>query len=91
MTANIYLDMLQIYAILQKQQLNFQQDGAPPHWGTDVRAFLTFPNRWKDVAAQLPGHQDLQTSLNWIFSVGATSKTKSTHVRSVMLKTFVPQ
>ncbi|GBN60242.1 hypothetical protein AVEN_159999-1 [Araneus ventricosus] len=26
----------------------FQQDGASPHWGTDVRAFLdtTFPNRW---------------------------------------------
>jgi len=26
----------------------FQQDGAPPHWGSDVRQFLdaTFPNRW---------------------------------------------
>ena len=26
----------------------FQQDGAPPHWGSRVRRFLdaTFPNRW---------------------------------------------
>ena len=26
----------------------FQQDGAPPHWGSHVRRFLdaTFPNRW---------------------------------------------
>ena len=26
----------------------FQQDGEPPHWGSDVRRFLdaTFPNRW---------------------------------------------
>ena len=26
----------------------FQQDGAPPHWGSYVRRFLdaTFPNRW---------------------------------------------
>ena len=28
--------------------ITFQQDGAPPHWGSDVRRFLdaTFPNRW---------------------------------------------
>jgi len=26
----------------------FQQDGAPPHWGSHVRRFLdaVFPNRW---------------------------------------------
>jgi len=26
----------------------FQQDGAPPHWGSHVRRFLdaTFPNKW---------------------------------------------
>ena len=26
----------------------FQQDGAPPHWGSHVRRFLdaTFPGRW---------------------------------------------
>ena len=30
------------------QHVLFQQDGAPPHWGVDVRWFLdeTFPNRW---------------------------------------------
>ena len=29
-------------------QVIFQQDGAPPHWGLEVRQFLndTFPERW---------------------------------------------
>ncbi|GBL96166.1 hypothetical protein AVEN_118720-1 [Araneus ventricosus] len=50
--ANIYPDMLQIYAIPQMQHLQptviFQQDGAPPYWRTYARAFLdaTFPNQW---------------------------------------------
>ena len=29
--------------------ITFQQDGAPPHWGSDFRRFFdatTFPNRW---------------------------------------------
>ena len=32
----------------QKRTLTFQQDGAPPHWGLEVRHFLNeqFPNRW---------------------------------------------
>ncbi|GBN11387.1 hypothetical protein AVEN_259220-1 [Araneus ventricosus] len=92
-TANIYLDMLQIYAIPQMQHLQptviFQQDAAPPHRSTDIRAFLDTTGY--GVVAQLPGHQDLQTSLHWIFSFGATPKTKSTQGRSVMLKTSVPQ
>jgi hypothetical protein len=51
-TANIYLDMLEQFAVPQllPQQPNviFQQDGAPPHWSSDVRDFLdrTFPKRW---------------------------------------------
>ncbi|GBM81594.1 hypothetical protein AVEN_82177-1 [Araneus ventricosus] len=50
----------------------FQQDGGPPRWGIDVRAFLdtTFPNRWNDAMAQLPGHQDLQTSLTGFLLLG---------------------
>ena len=38
------------HAQLAEYQPNvvFQQDGAPPHWGKQVREFLnaTFPNRW---------------------------------------------
>lgn len=51
-TADIYLDMLQLFVIPQLSDLQpnviFQQDGAPPHWGLCVRDFLneTFPDRW---------------------------------------------
>ena len=47
-----YLDMLENWLIPQLQQeMNnfiFQQDGAPPHWHRDVRAFLNhiLPLRW---------------------------------------------
>jgi transposase len=49
-----YLDMLQHRFLPEIQQLPnfaqliFMQDGAPPHWSTAVRNFLTvtFPNRW---------------------------------------------
>jgi len=41
----------------------FQQDGAPPHWGSDVRRFLdaTFPNRWIGRDGH-PGHHDRRIS-----------------------------
>ena len=51
-TAQIYLDLLTEYVSPQLEQyqpqLIFQQDGAPPHWGLEVRQFLndTFPERW---------------------------------------------
>jgi len=44
--------MLELYVapLLEEFQpwISFQQDGAPPHWGSHVRRFLdaTFPNRW---------------------------------------------
>jgi len=47
-----YLDMLEQYVAPQLEEFQpwiiFQQDGAPPHWGSDVGRFLdaTFPNRW---------------------------------------------
>jgi len=47
-----YLDMLELFVATQLQEFQswiiFQQDGAPPHCGSDVRRFLdaTFPNRW---------------------------------------------
>jgi len=47
-----YLDTLELYVAPQLEEFQpwiiFQQYGAPPHWGWDVRRFLvaTFPNRW---------------------------------------------
>lgn len=50
-----YLNMLRNFFVPQLQQVpglirraNFQQDGAPPHFALDVRAYLdqTFPDRW---------------------------------------------
>jgi len=44
--------MLELYVAPQLEEFQpwiiFQQDGAPSHWGSDVRWFLdaTFPNRW---------------------------------------------
>jgi len=44
--------MLELYIAPQLEAFQpwiiFQQDGAPPHWGSDVRQFLdaTFLNRW---------------------------------------------
>ena len=47
-----YLDMLQhhLWPQLNEEERNtirFMQDGAPPHWSRDVRAWLTekFPNQ----------------------------------------------
>ncbi|MCQ7131119.1 DUF4817 domain-containing protein [Salmonella enterica] len=51
-TANVYLDMLTEFVIPQldgiQDRVILQQDGAPPHWGLAVRAYLDeqFPNRW---------------------------------------------
>jgi len=57
-----YLDMLELYVAPQleefQQWIIFQQDGAPPHWSSDVRRFLDaiFPNRWigRDVPTPWP-------------------------------------
>ncbi|GBL96142.1 hypothetical protein AVEN_104363-1 [Araneus ventricosus] len=49
LTSKIYLDMLQLYAVLQfAEGVIFQQDGAPPHYGKIVREplYTTFPQRW---------------------------------------------
>ncbi|GBN91329.1 hypothetical protein AVEN_128442-1 [Araneus ventricosus] len=48
-TSNIYLDMVQLYAVPQfPEGVIFEQDGAPPHYGNIVREFLdaTFPQQW---------------------------------------------
>ncbi|GBN14641.1 hypothetical protein AVEN_39551-1 [Araneus ventricosus] len=50
-TKEVYLDMLQLFAIPQISHIPdifWQQDGAPPHWGKIVRSYLDtqFPQRW---------------------------------------------
>ena len=51
-TAQIFLDLLTEYVSPQLEkyqpQVIFQQDGAPSHWGLEVREFFneTFPDRW---------------------------------------------
>jgi len=47
-------NMLELYVAHQLEEFQlwiiFQQDGAPPHWGSHVRRFFwgdaIFPNRW---------------------------------------------
>ena len=59
-TAQIYLDLLTEYVSPQLEQYQpqviFQQDGAPPHWGFEVRQFLndTFPERWTGRDGPIP-------------------------------------
>ncbi|GBM26152.1 hypothetical protein AVEN_17791-1 [Araneus ventricosus] len=56
-TSNIYLDMLQLYAVPQfPEGVIFQQNSAPPHYGNIVREFLdtTFPQRWIGRGAVMP-------------------------------------
>ena len=53
-TGDVYLNLLQesvgprVEEIFGDEEIYFQQDGAPPHYHRDVRAYLeaTFPNRW---------------------------------------------
>nr|GBN04803.1 hypothetical protein AVEN_49300-1 [Araneus ventricosus] len=53
-TSNVYLDMLEVWLMPQLDSDStdyiFQQDGAPPHWSTEVRTFLYqhLPKRWID-------------------------------------------
>ncbi|GBN80779.1 hypothetical protein AVEN_256342-1 [Araneus ventricosus] len=74
-TANGYLDLLQLFIALQLEEFQpwimFQQDGAPPHWGSLVRDFLdeTFPDRWigKDGPTPWPPLSPDITPLDFFF------------------------
>ncbi|GBN76832.1 hypothetical protein AVEN_44188-1 [Araneus ventricosus] len=68
-TSSIYLDMLQLYAVPQfPKGVIFQQGGAPPQYGNNVREFLdtTFPQRWivrgccHGMATTIPGHNAIR-------------------------------
>ncbi|GFW98498.1 DUF4817 domain-containing protein [Trichonephila clavipes] len=71
-TSSAYLDMLEIYAFSQLQDLQpnvlFQQDGAPPHWGLTVRESL-FPQRWigRDGPIAWPPRSPDLTPLDFFF------------------------
>ncbi|GBN12323.1 hypothetical protein AVEN_250724-1 [Araneus ventricosus] len=71
-TSNVYLDMLEVWLMPQLDSDStdyiFQQDGAPPHWNTEVRTFLKqhLPKCWigqsGDAAmSSALGHRDLRT------------------------------
>jgi len=57
----------------------FQQYGAPPHWGSDVRRFLDaiFPNRWigRDGPTPWPPRSPDITPL-WLLFMGGMLRTK---------------
>ena len=59
-----YLDVLELYVAPQLEEFQlwiiFQQDGAPPPWGSDVCQFLdaTFPSRSIGEMVRHPGHHD---------------------------------
>ncbi|GBM10729.1 hypothetical protein AVEN_118-1 [Araneus ventricosus] len=77
----VYLDLLQLFVASQLEEFQpwimFQQDGAPPHWGSLVCDFLdeTFPDRW--IGRHGSGLHALQILLLLIFSIGTISRTES--------------
>jgi hypothetical protein len=61
-TGHSYLDMLQNFAVPQiYPSFIFQQDGAPPHFHSDVTTFLdeTFLDVGSEEEVLLPGPLDL--------------------------------
>ncbi|GBM15819.1 hypothetical protein AVEN_262966-1 [Araneus ventricosus] len=51
-TSNVYRDIIEVWLMPQLHSVStdyiFQQDGAPPHWSTEVRSFLNqhLPKLW---------------------------------------------
>ena len=86
-TAQIYLDVLTEYMSPQLEQYQpqviFQKDGAPSHWGLEIRQFLneTFPNRWigRDGFIPWPPHSPDITPLDfflWGYVKDIVNRTK---------------
>lgn len=90
-TKEVYLDMLQIYAVPQISHLQpnilWQQDGAPPHWGKIVREFLNleFPNRWigRDGPIQWPPRSPDITPLDFFLWGFVKDTVYSTKVHNI--------
>ena len=58
--------MLKLYVAPQLEEFQswimFQQDGAPPHWGSHVRRLQNFQTGGLEETVRHPGHQDRRTS-----------------------------
>jgi len=78
-----YLDMLESYVEHQLEEfqpwVNFQKDGPPPHWGSDVRRFFGCNiskqvewERWSDnLATTIAGYHS-----PWLIFIGGMLRTK---------------
>ena len=88
---NVYLDMLELHVAPQLEEFQpwkiFQQDGAPPHWGSHVRRFLdvTFPNRWigRDGPTPWPPRSPYITPLDFFLWGYGKDKVFSTPVPDI--------
>jgi len=72
-TANIYLDMLQLFAFQEEGKeeggggkILFLHDGSSPHFGYDLRNIpqLRFPNRWIGIGEPKPWTHEVHSSHN---------------------------
>ena len=83
--------MLELYIAPQLEGFQpwivFQQDGAPPHWGSHVRRFLdaTFPNMWigRDDPTLLPPRLPDITPLDFFLWGYVKGKVFSTPVPNI--------
>jgi len=83
--------MLQLYVVPQLEEFQpwiiFQQDGAPPQWGSHVRRFLdaTFPNRWigRDGPTPWPPRSPDITPLDFLLWGYVKDKVFSTPVSDI--------
>ena len=67
----LFKDFFAVPQVLEQQDCIFQQDGAPPHWGIEVREFLseTFGEQWigRDGPMKWPPRSPDLTPLDFFF------------------------
>ena len=67
----LFKDFFAVPQVLEQQDCIFQQDGAPPHWGIEVREFLseTFGEQWigRDGPMKWPPRSPALTPLDFFF------------------------
>ena len=84
-------NMLELYVAPQLEEFKpwiiFQQDGAPPHWGSHVGRFMdaTFPNRWigRDGPTPWPPRSPDITSLDFFLWGHVKDRVFSTPVPDI--------
>ena len=85
--------MLELYVAPQLEEfylwIIFQQDGAPPRWGSDLHRFLdaTFPNRWigRDGPTPWPPRSPDITPLTYFYGGYNKDKVFSTPVQILQI------